>query len=561
MDGAEHAERPQDDAHPARPAPRVLLLEPQPDHAEIVREALELAWPGVDVRGGPEDVGTSADIEFDLVVCSTAVLDQAQNWLARVADRDLAPPPPVVLIADGEHPAQPLSGVHVAAVLDKRNARGFLARLTHAASSAVAGAANGEPAAAAPAPPAPRAPPEGPSGPAVEREAVTEADEELIAARGYDGGTLEEPPAARDPRTEALAADLARTLADFLAHAAPLSEIASRRAAHDPVLKRYMDGLAGELIRARGIAARLARLLGEPERALRRPMRAADVVTLRADAWRGWLPDETALRVATDLDPVVTIDLESVAPALDDLLQALVPPHEGPCRVDVVVERTELGRAFAGSHPGARPGRYACVRLAAAWGHVPRNEPVSLPSLPDDPALQKALAVAKAHGGYLDLRQDPVRGALETADLYLPEGEGAAASLPWVAQVGILLVDDDPSVRETIAALLGGVGWRTVGVGSGQEAIALYEAGCRYDLVLLDLLMPGLSGAETFRALRAIDPAARVVVVSGSRPADSLRRMMAEGALGFLAKPCGLRELLAIVSAATGARPPAPSGA
>ncbi len=555
MDGAERAAQPQDDAQPARPAPRVLLLEPQPDHAEIVREALELAWPGVDVRESPEDADAFASARFDLVVCSTALLDEAQRWLILAADRELTLPPPVVLIADGDHPARPLAGAHVAAVLDKRNAQGFLERLTRAASSAVAAATNG--------PPPPVRPP-APAARDAEPEAAVaapESSEELIAARGYDGGALEEPPAVRDPRVEALASDLARALVDFLAHAAPLSEIASRRAAHDPVLKRYMDGVAGELSRARGMASRLARLLGEPERMLRRPMRAADMVTLRADAWRGWLPDETALRVAADPDPVITVDPESLGPALDDLLLALVPTGDGPCRLDVSVERAEIGPAFALDHPGARPGRYACVRLAAAWGHVPRIEPVSLPALPEDPELQKALAAAKRHGGYLDLGQDPVRGVLETADLYLPEAEGAMASLPWVTRVNILLVDDDPSVRETLAALLDGVGWRTVGVGSGKEAVALYEAGCRYDIVLLDLLMPGLSGAETFRAVRSLDPAARIVILSGSRPAPTLRRLMAEGVLGFLAKPCGLRDLLAVISAATAARPPEPTGA
>ncbi len=200
------------------------------------------------------------------------------------------------------------------------------------------------------------------------------------------------------------------------------------------------------------------------------------------------------------------------------------------------------------------------IALAAARGHVPRVDPEPGPVPVGEPALQAALAAAKAHGGYLELRWDPVHGQLEAADLYLPAGERVARETrASPAAVSVLLVDDDASVRETVAALLAGVGWRPLTVPSGAAAVDLYRAGCRYDLVLLDLLMPDLSGAETFRALRALDPAVRVVVASGSRPGEPLRRMLAEGALGFLAKPFGLRELVAIVEAATGSRPPGPS--
>jgi CheY-like chemotaxis protein len=542
--------------------PRVLLLEPHPDHAEIAREALERAWPGADVRTRPQEAGTSAVERFDLLVCSTAAIDDARRWLSRFEEGA----PPVVLIADAEHPPRPMDGARVAAVLDKRNARGFVERLAGAAASALHGSdrAAGLKEAALPRPAVPRAAPGATPAPDPPRAALApetgSSAGDLLSPRTYDGGALDESPSERDRRAEALAAGMAQALAGFLEHAAPLAELAARRAARDPVLTGYLGGFAAELGRARGLAARLARLLGEPPALARRTMRAADFVTLRAGAWRGWLPDEIALRLAVDPGPLVAVEPELIAPSLDDLVQALAPAADPPCGIDVGVAPVRLGAEFVASHPGARAGRFARIALAAARGHVPRVEPLPGPVPAGEPALQAALAAAKAHGGYLELRWDPARRHLDAADLYLPEAERVPrASGVSTAPASILLVDDDASVRETVVALLEGAGWRSLAVPSGAAALDLYRAGCRYGLVLLDLLMPGLSGAETFRRLRALDPAVRVVVASGSRPGEPLRRMLAEGALGFLAKPFGLAELVAIVEAATGSRPPAPS--
>jgi len=550
------------DAGASPAAPRVLLLEPHPDHAEIVREALERAWPNADVRTRPQEAGASADERFDLLVCSTAVIDDARHWLSSVDEAA----PPVVLIADADHPPRPMHGARVAAILDKRNARGFVERLAGAAASAIQGRgrpsawpelAAGRASVARVEPGAPGTP--GPPRAATAPERGAPAGD-LLSPRSYDGGALDEPPAERDRRAEALAAGMAQALADFLEHATPLAELAARRARRDPVLTGYLGGFAAELGRARGLAARLARLLGEPPAPARRAMRAADLVTLRAGAWRGWLPDEIALRLAVDPGPAVSVDPELIAPSLDDLVQALAPAADPPCGIDIGVSPALLGAEFAATRPGARPGRFVRIAIAAARGHVPRVEPVPGPVPAGEPALQAALAAAKAHGGYLELRWDPARRHLDAADLYLPEGERVPGA-PDVSTLvpSVLLVDDDASVRETVVALLEGAGWRALAVPSGAAALDLYRAGCRYGLVLLDLLMPGLSGAETFRALRALDPAVRVVVASGSRPGEPLRRMMAEGALGFLAKPFGLGELVAIVEAATGSRPPAPT--
>jgi len=80
----------------------------------------------------------------------------------------------------------------------------------------------------------------------------------------------------------------------------------------------------------------------------------------------------------------------------------------------------------------------------------------------------------------------------------------------------ILLVDDEPLVRDLGSEILRGFGYRTFQASDGLEAIDIYEKkGSEIDLVILDLLMPNLSGNETFKRLRHLDPNVKILICSG----------------------------------------------
>ena len=116
----------------------------------------------------------------------------------------------------------------------------------------------------------------------------------------------------------------------------------------------------------------------------------------------------------------------------------------------------------------------------------------------------------------------------------------------------VLVVEDDPALRETIAELLADEGYRVVAVVDGA---GVWEtATARPALILLDLRMAGLDGEATLAHLQA-DPAAReipVVVMSGS--ADLAAYAGRPGVAAILIKPFDLEELLGLV--ATWAGPP-----
>lgn len=105
------------------------------------------------------------------------------------------------------------------------------------------------------------------------------------------------------------------------------------------------------------------------------------------------------------------------------------------------------------------------------------------------------------------------------------------------AAIRVLVVDDEPMVRRVLVALLARMGAVAESVEGGAEAIDLVRGGHQFGVILLDLSMPGLSGAETFRELQRIAPHIPVVICSGYAPPDSFDPDMRSAVAGMIAKP------------------------
>lgn len=111
----------------------------------------------------------------------------------------------------------------------------------------------------------------------------------------------------------------------------------------------------------------------------------------------------------------------------------------------------------------------------------------------------------------------------------------------------LLVVDDHPIWRDGVADGLAEAGFAVVGTaGDGAQAVRVARA-TRPDVVLLDLHLPDLSGAEVIRRLLAGDAAPRVLVLSASGERQDVLDAMTAGATGYLVKSAGLAELIAAV--------------
>ena len=110
----------------------------------------------------------------------------------------------------------------------------------------------------------------------------------------------------------------------------------------------------------------------------------------------------------------------------------------------------------------------------------------------------------------------------------------------------ILLIDDDESVRDTLVQMLESLGHQATAADDGNRGLALFEQG-EYDLVITDIVMPGMEGLEVIMQLRRLNPVARIIAISGgtSHMASGVCLQPASllGAQSVLQKPFGLKEL------------------
>lgn len=82
----------------------------------------------------------------------------------------------------------------------------------------------------------------------------------------------------------------------------------------------------------------------------------------------------------------------------------------------------------------------------------------------------------------------------------------------------VLTVDDDEDVRELVATVLGGAGFRVLTAASGEAALDLLEGDEAIDVLFTDVVMPGLSGMELARRAKRLRPSLRILVASGYWP-------------------------------------------
>jgi CheY-like chemotaxis protein len=176
--------------------------------------------------------------------------------------------------------------------------------------------------------------------------------------------------------------------------------------------------------------------------------------------------------------------------------------------------------------------------------------------------LAMVYGIVRSHGGWVEV-ESAGAGQGTRFDVYLPVSSSAAAPPPLVvpaeppAGTGrILVVDDEPSVREVVDQILPPLGYQVAYATNGQEALAYYrDHPGEVDLVVLDLVMPVMNGTSCFRALQAVDPHVRAILMSGHGVDGVADDLLAEGLLGFLAKPFTPATLAqAIAGALTAAR-------
>ncbi|MBI3625880.1 MAG: response regulator [Candidatus Rokubacteria bacterium] len=144
---------------------------------------------------------------------------------------------------------------------------------------------------------------------------------------------------------------------------------------------------------------------------------------------------------------------------------------------------------------------------------------------------------------------DRISETLTRAGVTLPPG-ATAGTLPTPARrpgpIRALVVDDEPDVRAMLTDYLRENGFEAVGVWGGQEALRLIPE-FRPHIILLDILMPGLSGVETLRRLKPVLHETCIIIITAHEDVETARRTLEMGAVDYVRKPVNLRHLDALL--------------
>jgi CheY-like chemotaxis protein len=162
--------------------------------------------------------------------------------------------------------------------------------------------------------------------------------------------------------------------------------------------------------------------------------------------------------------------------------------------------------------------------------------------------LASVYGIIRSHKGMITVRSEKGRGT--SFFIHLPALESkpvteTQAPPELLKGTGtVLFVDDEEVVLEIGEEMLESLGYRTLTAKSGKEAVDLFEANSPgVDLVILDMVMPGMNSKEVFNRLRTADPKARVLLSSGYSIKGQATEIMDQGCNGFLQKPFTLEIL------------------
>jgi two-component system cell cycle sensor histidine kinase/response regulator CckA len=264
---------------------------------------------------------------------------------------------------------------------------------------------------------------------------------------------------------------------------------------------------------------------------------------------------KTSLNLARDL-LAVEADPSQVEQVLLNVFvnawQAMPEGGELRIRSANVTEKAILNRSFK-----PKPGHYAMIMISDTGTGMDKETMARIfePFFTTKGmgrgtglGLASAYGIVKSHGGYIDVESK--KGAGSTCLIYFPvtnkpvqEAISTTQGIPN-GNGTILLVDDEEAVLQVGAEMLKRLRYQPFSAKDGTEAVKLYQENLgKIDLVILDMIMPGMSGGQTFDKIREIHPDARVLLSSGYSIEGQAREILNRGCCGFIQKPFTMSEL------------------
>jgi CheY-like chemotaxis protein len=222
----------------------------------------------------------------------------------------------------------------------------------------------------------------------------------------------------------------------------------------------------------------------------------------------------------------------------------------------VQTENVTVDKAFA-KPIGVAPGRYVKITVTdtGTGMDAETKEKIFDPFFTTQEmgtgtglGLASVYGIVKNHGGFINVYSE--RGEGTAFHIYLPASqeelfEEDKPSREVITGEGtVLLVDDEEMILDVGKQLLEKLGYRVMVAKHGKEAVAVYEKNkADIDLVILDMIMPGMGGGEVYDRLKEIEPNIKVLLSSGYSINGQAQEILDRGCDGFIQKPFDIKAL------------------
>ncbi len=227
-------------------------------------------------------------------------------------------------------------------------------------------------------------------------------------------------------------------------------------------------------------------------------------------------------------------------------------------KLTIKAENFTVDASYARLHLDAQPGSYILITVADTGVGIPAAiiERIFEPFFTTKEigrgtglGLSTVIGIVKNHGGFVDVVSETQRGT--QFKVFLPASETSAIAIEETEELPqgngelILVVDDEPSILEVTKATLETYNYRVLTARNGIDAIALYTQNqAEIGVVLMDLMMPEMSGLTAMRTLRKINPSVKLIANSGLAEQEQITGAESIGIKAFLAKPYTAEKLL-----------------
>jgi two-component system cell cycle sensor histidine kinase/response regulator CckA len=261
------------------------------------------------------------------------------------------------------------------------------------------------------------------------------------------------------------------------------------------------------------------------------------------------------IEVKTQLAPtigMVTADPGQIEQVLMNLVVNARDAMPDGGTIDIETSNVELDDEYARTHASTRPGPYVMLAVSDTGQGMSREiqtrvfEPFFTTKEKGKGTglgLSTVYGIVKQSGGSIWMYSEPGQGT--TFKIYLPRVDAVVDDnvvAPILNGHGgnetILLVEDEDSVREVASRILRRQGYSVVEASNGTEALREFgERGREFDLIITDIVMPGMGGLELAQRVREWAPAARILFTSGYTEDAVLRRSFLDPGAEFIEKP------------------------